>query len=166
MNFMSKLSYSFFASFLVSAFYVKPLYSNKVKSKYLQVSTQSQPLSDKATNFAIINSEDLGELQSSKLSICSSIYINFFRCQAAFYTLRRNNGQTLWFSLYISNQDTKQELYNMGFKYFGGSARSNTGGKLRVRTHAWSHACLHRCGCGVRSCHCGHQRDSHPQHDY
>ena len=110
-------------------------------SRYLQFSNQSEPLSRKASSFAILNSGDLRVLQSSIFTICGSIYISFFRGYPTFYTLRRNDGKTLWFSLAIGNQDTKDEIYLTIFMYYGGSVVSNTGGKLRLRPHAWSHAC-------------------------
>ena len=130
-----------FVSFLGSAVYVRPS-SDKVKSSYLQFSNQLQPLYEKATNFAILESKDLGELPSSIFTICGSIYIGFYRGFPTFYTVRRNDGETLWFSLSIANQDTTGEIYQPAITYFGGSVMSKTGGKFRLRPHGWSHACV------------------------
>ena len=55
--------------------------------------------------------------------------------------MRRNSKETLWFSLYIYDQDTNEEVYTSMFFYFNDVVLSNTGGKLRLRPHAWSHAC-------------------------
>ena len=118
-----------------------PSFSEKVKSKYFQFSNQLKPLLQKATNFAILKSKDLSQLPSSKFTICGSIYIGYYRGYQAFYTVRRNDHATLWFSLGINNQDTKEEVYSPVLFYFGGDVISNTGNKLRLRPHAWSHAC-------------------------
>ena len=130
-----------FVFFTLSAVYGQPSYSDKVESKYLQFSNQSQVLSEKATNFATLESRDLRELPSSQFTICGSIYIGFYRGVPSFYTVRRNGGEKLWFSLYISNQDITEEVYTLIFAYFDGGVLSNSGGKLRLRPHAWSHAC-------------------------
>ena len=50
-------------------------------------------------------------------------------------------GRHFGFFLSLFNQDTTEEVYRPDFSYFGGSVLSNTGGKLRLRPHAWSHAC-------------------------
>ena len=115
---------------------------DKVKSKYLQFSNQQlEALPEKATNFAILESEDLGELPLSIFTICGSIYIGFYRGKPTFYAVRRNDNNSLLFCLFIENQDTTEEVYTAGFTYFGGDVLSMTGGKLRLRPHAWSHAC-------------------------
>ena len=132
---------SLFVSFMFSAVYLQFSYSDKVKAKYLQFSNQSEPLPEKATNFAILESGDLGELPSSIFTICGSMYIKFYRGYQTFYKVRRNDGETLWFSLNLDNQDTTQDTYTVVLYFFGGSAFSNTGEKLRLRPHAWSHAC-------------------------
>ena len=133
--------YNVFVVFLLSAVYVQPSYSTNVNSKYLQFSNQSQPLSKIAISFATLESQDLGKLPSSTFTICGSIYIGFYRGVPTFYTVRRNDQKTLWFSLSIDNQDTAEEVYLPVFTYFGGIVMSNTGGKLVLRPHAWSHAC-------------------------
>ena len=125
----------------LSEFACQTSHSEKVKSKYFQFSNQLEPLQEKATNFAILKSKDFGKLSSSTFTICGSIYIGFFRGFPTFYTLRRNDGETLWFSLSIVNQDTTEEVYTQAIYYFGGCVFSNTDGKLRLRPHAWSHAC-------------------------
>ena len=123
----------------LSVVYVQICYADKVKLKYLQFSNQSEPLSETPTNFAILESGDLRELPSSTLTIYGSIYIGFYRGIQTFYTMRRNAGETLWFSLYIFY--TTGDAYLVGFNYFGGIVFGNTGGKVRLRPHAWSHAC-------------------------
>ena len=135
------LTASFLVFFILSAGYMQLLSSNKVKSKYFQFSNQLEPLSTKATNFALLESVDLGELSSSTFTICGSIYIRFYRGYPAFYTLRKNDQKTLWFSLFIETQDTISEAYQPGVAFHGGVVTSNTGNKLRLRPHAWSHAC-------------------------
>ena len=119
----------------------QPCYSETVKSKYFQFSNQLEPLPSKATHFAILKSEDLAGKPFTKFTICGSIYIRFYQGQPTFYTLRRNDQTTLWISLTINNQDPSEEVYLPVLFYFGGSILSNTGGKLRLRPHAWSHAC-------------------------
>ena len=128
-------------SLIVSADFVRPSTSHSVKSKQLQFSSQLKPLPSSATNFAILESRDLDSLTSSKFTICGSIYIGFYRGFPNFYTVRRNDHTTLWFSLSMDNQDTREEAYKTVFTYFGGSVLSNTGVKLRLRPHGWSHAC-------------------------
>ena len=125
----------------MSAVFTQPSYSDEVTSIYLKFSNQSEHFYEKAINFAILESADLNELSSSLFTICGSIYIGFYRDVQSFYAVRRNNGETLWFSLSIPNQDTTEEVYTPIIFYFGGSVTSNTGGKLRLRPHAWSHAC-------------------------
>ena len=126
---------------IVSPIFEQPSYSDKVKSMYLQFSNQSETMTEKATNFAILESGDLGDSTFRIFAICGSVYIGFFRSQPTFYTVRRNDHKTLWFTLSILNQDTTKEVYTAIFNYFGGSALSSSVGKLRLRPHAWSHAC-------------------------
>ena len=118
-----------------------PTHSEKVNYKYFKFSNQLEPLSIEATNFAILESGDLGELPSSTFTICGSIYIGFYQGRQTFYTLRRNDHKTLWFSLTIDSQDIAEEVYIPTIFYFDGGAPSNTGGKLKLRPHSWSHAC-------------------------
>ena len=110
-------------------------------SKFFKFSNQEDPLLITATNFATLKSEDLGHLPESRFTICGSIYIGFYRSYQTFYTLRRNYQDKLWFSLTINNQNTAKELYTTVISYFGGSVFPNMGAKLRLRPHAWSHAC-------------------------
>ena len=63
-------------------------FSEKVTSKYLKFSNQSEIFRQKATNFAILESGDSGKLTSSIFTICGSIYIGFYRGYQAFYTVR------------------------------------------------------------------------------
>ena len=116
-------------------------FSQKVKFKYLKFSNQKGPVLSEASNFATLKSGSLNGLPQNKFTICSSIYIGFYRGHQTFYTLRRNNQNTLWFSLTIDNQFTTEDEYSTQLPYFGGSVLSNTGEKLRLNPHAWSHAC-------------------------
>ena len=127
--------------FVLTAVYLQPSYSEKVVSTYLQFSNQLEPELKEATNFAILESGDLGELPSSKFTICGSIYIAFYRGVPTFYTVRKNDHTTVWFSLSINNQDTTEEIYKPFFNYFGGNSYPKTGSRLRLRPQAWSHAC-------------------------
>ena len=43
--------------------------------------------------------------------------------------------------MFIENQDTSKGSYLRYFNYLDGSVFSNTGEKLRLKPHAWSHAC-------------------------
>ena len=65
----------------------------------------------------------------------------FFRGLQSFYRVKRNRQESLWFSLTINNQDTAKGVYLSSLYYVDGVVLSNTGGKLRLRPHAWSHAC-------------------------
>ena len=76
-----------------------------------------------------------------KFTICGSIYIGFFRGRQTFYTVRKSIQHTLWFALSIWEQDTSKGVYKSEIYYFGGSVFSNTGGKVTLIPHAWSHAC-------------------------
>ena len=126
---------------MLSAFCLQLLYADKVRSKYLQFSNQLEPLSERPTHFAILESGYMDDLTFSKFAICGSIYIGFYRGQQTFYTVRTNDGHILWFSLTLDNQDTTEVVYRPAIFYFDGIVSSNPGSKLRLRPHAWSHAC-------------------------
>ena len=135
------LSMFSFAFLYMSAVHLQLSFCNKVKLEYIQFSNQLGTQLKEARNYATLKSGDFDELSSGRFTICGSIYIGFFRGVQTFYTLRRNRQETLWFSLSINNQDTTDEVYGSVFCYFGGVMLSNTIGKLRLRPHAWSHAC-------------------------
>ena len=122
-------------------FFLELSYCDRVKSKYIQFSNQIDPPLREATNFATLKSGDFGKFSYDRFTICGSIYIGFYRSYQTFYTVRRNRLQTLWFSLSIYNQDTTEEVYTSGFYYFDNVIYSNTGCKVTLRPHAWSHAC-------------------------
>ena len=77
-------------------------------TKVLEFSNQKEDVQIQATTYATLKSEH--RLESGKFTICSSIYIGYFRGYQAFYTLRRN--ETLWFSLMITEQDLQTGGYN------------------------------------------------------
>ena len=116
-------------------------FSKAETSKYLQFSNQREAILDEATNYAILKSGTLNELPSSRFTICSSIYVAFFRGYQSFYTVRKNDHDTLWFSLNFENQYLTEGIYKSVIFYYGGSVFSNTDGQLRLKPHAWSHAC-------------------------
>ena len=97
-----------------------------------------QTLTEPARNFATLMPGAAGALPSTSFTICSSIYIGYFRGQQAFYTLKRR-GQ-LWFSVYINTQDPSTQSYTSFIDHAEGNVQSNAN-LLRLRPHAWSHAC-------------------------
>ena len=132
--------YSFSFLFLF-AFFLQLTFPDQVKSKYIEFSNQLGSPFKADFNFANLKSGDFSTLSTGRFTICGSIYIGFYRRRQNFYTVRRNTEDILWFSLAINNQDTVDEVYTTGFYYYGGALLSNTGGKLILRPHAWSHAC-------------------------
>ena len=138
---MAIMDYIWFALLILSAVDLQPSAADKGRSKHLQFSNHLEPLPEIATHFAILESQDVGELASRIFTMCGSIYIGFYRGYPTFYTVRRNGNDTLWFSLSLANQDTIEEVYTPYLTYFGGSVMSTTGGKMRLRPQAWSHAC-------------------------
>ena len=112
---------------------------NCVSSTCFQFSNQKKAPLEKLSNYAILASDGL--VPRDTFTICGSIYIGFYRTYQSFYTVRQNDHESLWFSLSIISQDTYKEVYLPVVFYFGGSIHSNTGETLRLRPHAWSHAC-------------------------
>ena len=114
---------------------------NLVKQDYLQFSNQTDDSLDKATDFAILKSGTSGGVPSDQFTICGSIYIGYFRQSQAFYTVRRNDHVNLWLSLMIWSQEPVDQSYNVLIYVFEENYFSNTGGFVRMRPFAWSHAC-------------------------
>ena len=94
-----------------------------------------------STNVATLTSRDLVSLPFNRFTICGSMYIGYFRGTKAFYAVRKNGMDKLWFAVTIINQDTKDSSYTTMLDYFGSTVYSNTGAKLGLRPHSWSHAC-------------------------
>ena len=140
-NLNSKMARIYFSSlfFFCICGHLSP--SDAETSKYLKFSNQNETPVDKATNYATLKSGILDELPSARFTICSSIYISFFRGYQSFYNLLKNDHKTLWFSLLIESQDTTKGKYFSFISYYGGFIISNTGGELNLRPHDWSHAC-------------------------
>ena len=116
--------------------------SSEAISTYLQFSNQTENYKlQHATNIATLISGDLVDLPSNRFTICGSMYIGYFRGTKSFYTVRRNNENKLWFTLVINNQDTKESSYTTSLDFFSATVFSNTGAKLGLRPHSWSHAC-------------------------
>ena len=128
-----------FNLFLLCLVFVQPSTSSSVESTYLKFSTQKEAVLIEAKNFATLKSPDSGVLSSGTFSICGSIYIGFYRDCQAFYTLRKNDSETVWLSLSIYNQDTLEETYTLFLFYSGGAIFPNS--SVNLRPHAWSHAC-------------------------
>ena len=109
--------------------------------KYLKFANNDEALLNKATNFATLSSGSLDVLPFNRFTICSSIYIGYFKGFQSFYLLRRNDHGTLWFNLYIYDQNIENFSYKADISYYNGSVFPNTGAKLPLKPHAWSHAC-------------------------
>ena len=60
-----------------------------------------------------------------------------FRGPQAFFTLRRNGTDDLWFSLFLIKANQAD------LSYYGGSLISSSTTKLGLEAHRWSHACAH-----------------------
>ena len=101
-------------------FTVFPILTAQVleKTSYLKFSDQEELVLREATNFAILESGVQMELPTNRFMICGSIFIRYYRGYEAFYTVRKNDHSTLWFSLHVS-LDLLSETYDIYFKYIG-----------------------------------------------
>ena len=114
--------------------------------KYFKFADQAKPVLAGAENYAVLKEEPIFTDESinkpslDEFTICSSVYIGFFRGHQAFFTLRKNREHTLWFSLYINSQDLGSVSYTSIFAYFGNSKLSKSK-QLKLKPHNWSHAC-------------------------
>ena len=113
---------------------------------YLKFSSQTGEKLEEAKNFAGLKSGTMSVLPSKEFTICSSIYIGFFRGVGTqtFYTLRRNDQKTLWFSLFLHSQDLASQNYNVMVSVYGASVFSTnkvanrlTLEMLRIGTYFW-----------------------------
>ena len=104
--------------------------------QFLEFSSQNETAIKAGQNYAILN-EGSSNLNATAFTICSSIKVSFFRGYQAFYTMRQNGTDNLWFSLTIHNQYLSG--YVVTFNYFGSDVFSAA--KLHLRPHGWSHAC-------------------------
>ena len=120
--------------------YIKVIVPTGMNMKYLQFADQEKNVIKKATNFASLTSEQDSHLLKTKFTICGSIYIGFHRGHQAFYTMRKNDNESLWFLLSLGEPNIDKHIWTIFLDYFGGTAVS-VGVKVRLRTHAWSHAC-------------------------
>ena len=74
---------------------------------------------------------------------CSFSYVpssSSFRGPQAFFTLRRNGTDDLWFSLFLIKANQAD------LSYYGGSLISSSKTKLGLEAHRWSHACAYMDG--------------------
>ena len=113
--------------------------------QYFKFADQSKPVLAGAQHYAVLKEEPTSTDGSIKpplneLTICSSAYVGYFRGHQAFYTLRKSEEDTLWFSLYINSQDLESGSYTSIFAYFGNSKLSKSK-QPKLRPHDWSHAC-------------------------
>ena len=90
------------------------------------------------TNWATLKSGTSGPLPSSRFTICSSIYIGYFRTHQTFFTVMRNG--ILWFSVFLDTMNKVTQKYDAYFYYREGEMFSNNTG-LSLRPHEMSHAC-------------------------
>ena len=131
-------------AFILFAILVFPVFRSSAKQQlekitYLKFSDQKDNVLKEASNFAYLKSGVKMELPSNRFMICGSIFIRYFRSSfQTFYTMRRNDHRTLWFSLSVA-QDLLSETYLIYFWYIGKVLVSKT--RLNLRPHAWSHAC-------------------------
>ena len=127
---------------LLIAYFIAPASAESpVKNKYLEFSNQKEKAEEPPVNFATLKYPSTGNLPLNGFTICGSSRIGYFRHRQAFYTLRRDDHSDLWFSLHIFQQDVSDQTYRPVFAYNGDEVYPNTGAKLSLRPHAWSHAC-------------------------
>ena len=107
-------------------------------TKYLEFSNQEEVAVNKPTNYAILKGGSASKPDTSGFTICGSIYVGYFRGRQAFYTMRQNRSDNLWFSLYLHEKEMSLG-YGVGLAYYGESSYNT--GKVPLRPHAWSHAC-------------------------
>ena len=112
-----------------------------ISSKYLMFSNQQGPNMNEAKNFATLKSDALMEVPWNRFTICSSIYIGYFRGYQAFFSLKKNDQETLWFSVAIESQDIAEGIYQVYFSHLDCGIYNKPGAHLSLRPHAWSHAC-------------------------
>lgn len=101
----------------------------------LQFASQQEAALDRPTNLATLATAVAPSSSSQAFTICASIYVGFFRGHQAFYTMRRDGVEDLWFSLFLIQEDQPD------FNYLGGSEIPADVSGLGLRSHAWSHAC-------------------------
>ena len=105
---------------------------------YLEFSKQNDEVLTQGTNFATLKLPSRVFLSSNEFTICGSIYIAYSRGPLAFYTLRKSDEITLWFSVWMA-VTSSNERYTVAFYYSGGSVLSSL--DVKLRPHAWSTAC-------------------------
>ena len=115
--------------------------SSSAEFNYLKFTNQEESVCTAATNFSTLESGGSGLSPNKIFTICGSIYIGYFRGYQSFYTLRKTGQETLWYSFSLYSQQISEVIYMPVIFYFGSSLFPNTGGKLRLRPHAWFHAC-------------------------
>ena len=88
---------------------------------YFVFSSQEHiPLKD-LQNLVILNSEAIVSAET-EFSLCSSIYIGYFRGYQTFFTI--GSEDTLWLSLSFQGQDVTSG-YNVVLSFFGGTLFNN-----------------------------------------
>ena len=124
--------------FCISVFIISSIHFS-TQSSVLVFSNQNEAIVDKSTNFAILNTGEGGVLHSSSFTICSSIFIGFFRGKQAFFTIRNSDSKNLWFQIGLASQDLDHQTYIPFIEHSGGAISGNN--SIRLTPHAWSHAC-------------------------
>ena len=85
----------FYLCFIFSSICVQLYSSSTVTPAFLKFSNQEGPPLNEATNYALLKSGALDTLPSDGFTICGSMYIAFLRGYQSFYTLRKNDHETL-----------------------------------------------------------------------
>ena len=117
--------------------FLRSLLSQIYQQQYLEFSDQKETVAMEAINFATLKSGTTSVVPPSKFTICGSIFINFYRAQLTFYTLRKKDHTTLWFSVGLIPQ-LESERYQTFFSVYDNSF---IGSFLNLKPQMWSHVC-------------------------
>ena len=117
------------------SFFVHQSYS----VQYLELSNQTAGTLSQATNYAVLESGSELQSEVKSFTICSSIYVAYFRGYQAFFTILKSGSESPLFSLYLQPGSGLSSGYNVGLYFLDGGALNNE--TVKLRPHAWSHAC-------------------------
>jgi hypothetical protein len=90
-------------------------------------------------SYAVLGKDPNKDL-SPQFSICSSIFITFFK-NPAFFQISRDNGKN-WIQLTLNSQDLRTQTYSVSFIYNNMESILTFAGNISIRPRAWSHCCL------------------------
>ena len=128
------------ATKMSSIFFSLALLPLTCSTKIIQFSSQQEEYVQKSQHISILETTQEKPIPE-EFTLCSAIFIRYFRGQQSFFSLYKGDNRTLWFSLNVAYQNLEDDRYTVYFNMYGKGMNLKTN-TMKLRPFDWSFACI------------------------